>query len=133
MRVKGTLNGKPFEDLRDGDDLLASVLEVVVGGRYVWLAWNQIRKLTGEPPKTLRDTFWYPIDLELASGERCDGVVPALYCGTHTESDEKMKLGLTTDWVEDGVLMRGRGRRTLYANGEDQEILGVRELVIEPS
>src|SRR5262249_24875746 len=35
--VKGTLNDKPFESLRDCDDLFAGVLEVMSQGKYYWL------------------------------------------------------------------------------------------------
>jgi type VI secretion system protein ImpE len=127
----GTLNGRPFQDLRDGDDLLAPLLEVVVAGRYVWLEWGQIRSLRTEGPKNLRDLYGLPVSLSLATGQECEGYVPVLYPDSHLAEDEQLKLGAATDWTEKGGLVRGLGRRVLYANGEEIEILALRELAIE--
>lgn len=127
--VAGTLNGQPFQDLRDGDDLLAPVLEVFAAGGYAWFDWKRIRKLTAEPPRTLRDTLWFPVALELDSGEVFDAHVPVLYPGTHECGDERLMVGLETDWNEEGGgFVRGRGRRILFANGEECDILAVRQL-----
>lgn len=130
-RPSGSLNDEKFADLREGDDLLARVFEVFVSGRYVWLAWSQIAKLTAAPPKTLRDTMWQPVELELSSGDRCDGIMPVLYCGSHAAEDESLRLGLATDWVEENGMIRGVGRRVIYANGAEQDLLGIRELSVE--
>src|SRR5262249_42367397 len=35
--LRGTLNGKPFEALRDTDDLFGLVLEVMAHGEYFWV------------------------------------------------------------------------------------------------
>jgi type VI secretion system protein ImpE len=127
--VAGTLNGQPFEDVRDGDDLLAPVLEVFAAGGYAWFEWGRIRKLTAEPPRTLRDTLWFPVALELDTSEAFEAHVPVLYPGTHECGDERLMVGLETDWSEEGGgFVRGRGRRMLFANGEECDILAVRSL-----
>jgi len=127
----GTLNGTAFQDLRDGDDLLAPLLEIHVAGRYVWLAWTQIRSVTTEAPRTLRDTCWLPAKVLLRAGNEFEGHIPVLYAGSHECTDDKLKLGHATDWEEVGGLVRGKGRRSLYANGEEYDLLAIRELVFE--
>ena len=51
--VKGKMGAQTFNDLRDGDDLLAPVLEFSVAGRYVWLAWSQVKYLTSSAPRSI--------------------------------------------------------------------------------
>ena len=127
---RGRINGKDFRDLRDGDDLLAPLLELFVAGRYVWVAWTQIRSLTSEPPKSFRDTLWMPVKLTLSDGKLCEGSIPVLYFGSHEAADDNLRLGLATDWEDEGGLVRGKGRRLLYADGDEQEVLAMRELEI---
>ena len=40
--LKGTLNGKPFTSIRDGDDRFGGVLEVMAQGKYFWIALEQV-------------------------------------------------------------------------------------------
>ena len=49
----GKLDGEGFLGIRDYDDLLGSVLEVYAGETYLWLPFDQIRKLTISKPKHL--------------------------------------------------------------------------------
>jgi type VI secretion system protein ImpE len=128
--ISGTLNGEPFTDFRDGDDLLGSVLEFSVAGRYVWLRWSQVKSLTAKQPSSLLDLCWLPVDLELVSGERTNGVIPVLYFNSYQSDDDKLKLGHATDWREDNGIVRGIGRRILYADGAEVDMLAMRELKI---
>lgn len=126
--VKGKIGDQTFSDLRDGDDLLAPVLEFSVAGRYVWLAWNQVKTLTSNEPKSLLDLCWMPVRLELHTGDACEGVVPVLYYDSYKSDDGALKLGHATDWVERDGLVRGVGRRMLYADGNEVDLLGVRSM-----
>src|SRR5439155_17031224 len=47
--VSGKLNGKPFEGLRDFDDLFGTVLEVLGNGRYFWVPLEQVATLAMKP------------------------------------------------------------------------------------
>ena len=42
--MRGTLNDQPVEGLRDADDLLAPILEVMVLRDYIWVPWSQITR-----------------------------------------------------------------------------------------
>src|SRR4029434_4186163 len=58
--LKGLLAGQPFTEWRDGDDLLAPFLEVIVHNQYVWLPFEQIKSLQITPPQQLCGLLWGP-------------------------------------------------------------------------
>ena len=62
------------------------------------------------------------------TGQDCEGYVPVLYPGSHLAEDPQLRLGAATDWTEEGGLVRGLGRKVLYADGEELEILALRTL-----
>ena len=53
-RRRGRLNGKPFEHLRDADDLFGSVLEVLSQGAYYWVPLEQVASLAMSAPPALQ-------------------------------------------------------------------------------
>ena len=50
----GKINGVPFEWLADADHRLGPLLEVIVEGRYVWVPFCRVQKITFEKPADLR-------------------------------------------------------------------------------
>jgi type VI secretion system protein ImpE len=125
----GTLNGKRFDDLRDCDDVLAPVLELMVLQDYIWLPFEQIRSIEITPPERPRDLIWAPVRLVTADGVQRSGYVPALYHRSHEHEDELLKLGRATDWstFDDGPTV-GYGMRTLLAGDDAVGILECRQL-----
>src|SRR5262249_11128351 len=63
--IKGELNGKKFDDLRDGDDLFGPVLEVMAQGGYYWVPLEQVESVTTNAPRFPRDLLWLAARLEL--------------------------------------------------------------------
>jgi type VI secretion system protein ImpE len=126
--VRGKLNGQDVEGLRDADDLLAPILEVMVLRDYVWVPWSQIKELEVTPPTHPRDLLWAPARLVLQDGEQRRCYLPALYPGTHAASDDNLKLGRLTDWVvpDSEGLVRGVGQHLLVAGDWDIGLLEVR-------
>ena len=49
-----------FESLRDADDLLAGVLEVMAQGRYYWVGLDQVVSVAMNPPRFPRDLLFIP-------------------------------------------------------------------------
>lgn len=129
--VRGMLNGKPFESLRDADDLFGTVLEVVGQGTYYWVPLEEIETLQASPPRFPRDLIWYPARISIRSGAAGDVFLPALYPNTHEHADNQVKLGRMTDWKSaDGGPVLGMGLRTFLADEDDVPILEFRELKI---
>jgi type VI secretion system protein ImpE len=128
--LKGELNGKPFQSLRDCDDLFAFVLEVLAQGGYYWVPLEQIESLTINPPKTPRDLLWLSARLEMK--ESAGNVhLPALYPGSHEHADNQVKLGRLTDWkaANEGPT-QGIGARTFLVDDDAISLLDWRQLVL---
>jgi type VI secretion system protein ImpE len=133
--VAGKLDGHPFDAIRDTDDLLASVVEVFAGGRYLWLPFADLRWLEVKPPKTLLDLVWVPAELEDRRGSQAHVHLPVLYAGSHEHPDEAIRLGRRTEWADSPTGARGAGQRVLLTvSGEAERetaLLSLRRLDFE--
>lgn len=133
--VRGTLNGTPFSSIEDADPRLGARLEVIAGGRYLWLPFAHLATLHMEPPARLRDLHWAPA--RLATGpsvrdmELGEVLLPALTPAAHRAPDDAVKLGRVTAWELDA---RERevpvGLKLWLVDGEEIPLLEVRDLVI---
>ncbi len=130
--VKGILNDKPFDGLRDCDDLFGGVLEVFAQGNYFWVPLEVVEGIAANPPKFPRDLLWLPARLE-TSGESGQVFLPALYPDSHAHADVQVKLGRQTDWLGDDTgPVLGRGLRMFLAGDDATTVLEWRQLQIEP-
>jgi type VI secretion system protein ImpE len=130
--IKGKLNDRPFSSLRDCDDVLAGVLEVMAQGFYYWVPLEQIETLTLNAPRFPRDLLWISARLELADSSG-NVFLPALYPGSHEHPDDAIKLSRATDWKEtpDGPV-QGVGVHTFLMDDEAISLLEWRKLEMEP-
>jgi type VI secretion system protein ImpE len=126
--VRGTLNEQSVEGLRDADDLLAPILEVMVLRDYVWVPWSQIAELEVAAPTHPRDLLWTPARIVLTDGEQRRCYLPALYPGSHAAADDNVKLGRVTEWLapEGEGPVRGVGQHLLVFGDADLGLLEVR-------
>lgn len=132
LALAGKLNGEPFSDFRDYDDLTAPVLEMFIQERYVWMPFEQIKSITIEPPKRLRDLLWATARIEPA-GEKIQPIgavfLPALYAGSSESPNDQVKLGRMTEWVEvSQELNRAAGLRLFWLDERDEPILQVENI-----
>ncbi len=122
--IKGQLNDKSFASLRDCDDLLAGVLEVMAPGGYYWVPLEQVETLTLNAPRFPRDLLWMPARLELADSAG-NVFLPVLYPGSHEHPDDAIKFGRAADWKEmPGGLVQGVGAHTFLV---DDDVIGLLE------
>ncbi|HEY8506300.1 MAG TPA: type VI secretion system accessory protein TagJ [Gemmataceae bacterium] len=127
--LQGHLNGREFEGLRDSDDVFAHVLEVFLAGRYFWVPFEQLRRVTFRPPYSPRDLLYVPAVLKLRDGTEGEVFVPALYPGSHAAADDALRLGRATDWTSpDGGPVRGVGQRVFLIGGAEVPISEVRQI-----
>jgi type VI secretion system protein ImpE len=128
-RLQGRIEGQPFLGFRDGDDILAPFLEVIVHNRYIWLPFEQIKHLTISIPQRLRDLLWIPAALESHHGPVGEVFLPVLYAGSSEHADDRLKLGRMTDWrvVTEGLAV-GVGQHLLLVDEEDKGLIEVREI-----
>jgi type VI secretion system protein ImpE len=140
--IPGTANGKAFQDFRDYDDFVAPVLELIVKDKYVWLPFEQIKRMEISPPKQLRDMVWASARIEALDGTIGEVYLPTLYHGTSDSENDQARLGRITDWKQVGEdLYRAVGLRLFLVDGEDKslfaatpvEFAGTEEKETEPT
>jgi type VI secretion system protein ImpE len=129
--IDGTLNDKPFEDLRDCDDLFGTVLEVFSQGLYFWVPLETIESIALVAPRFPRDLLWAKARIETASGAG-QVFLPALYPTSHEHRDEQVRLGRQTDWTEDDGPVLGCGLRMFLAGDDASTVLEWRDVQITP-
>ena len=136
--VSGTLNGKPFQSLTDGDPRVGARLEIFAAGQYTWLPLEQISSIRMNPPRRLRDLLWAPAvvrtSAEYQGIELGEVLVPVLTPLAWRHGSDAVRLGRLTEWEE---LPDGRqapmGQKLLLVDDEEFPILEVRELDIVPA
>jgi type VI secretion system protein ImpE len=119
--VAGTCNGQPFDDLRDLDDRLAGVLEVITAtGKYYWVPWSSLRTLELAPPERPADLLWRKAEIDVAGGPEGQVFIPVRYpTPTGDGWDDQLRLGRATTWGgEDPGPVHGLGQRMLLV-GQD--------------
>ena len=118
--LKGTLNDKPFELIRDCDDLFGPVLEVMARGKYLWVPMEQVSGVACNPPKFPRDLLWFPAKLQMRDGQEGDVFLPAVYINSHASPDPQARLGRLSDWLTPSGAgpVRGIGAR-MFLVGDD--------------
>ncbi len=130
--VAGTLNGEPFDWIADADSRLGPVLEAVVNGKYFWMPFTAVAKITADPPKDLRDVVWTPVNIVLQNGGDIVALLPTRYAGTAERGTGAQKLARATDWTNLGAeTFVGLGQRLLTTDQGDTALMDLRRLVIE--
>ncbi len=128
---QGKLNGKPFDTLRDADDLFGQVLEVMANGQYYWIPMESIESLTLRAPKFPRDLLWAPAALDVRNGPASNVFLPTLYPGSGEHPDVQIKLGRLTDWkATEGGPVLGVGTHLYLAGDDTVSLLEWRELLV---
>lgn len=130
--LRGLCDGEAFDDLRDLDDRLGGLLEVLTStGKYFWIALEQVESLEFDAPERPVDLLWRSARISVRSGPEGAVFVPALYAPDEGASDAH-KLGRATDWVALGTqgAMRGLGQRTLLVGERDVPLLEVGRIEI---
>ncbi|GAC1346825.1 MAG: type VI secretion system accessory protein TagJ [Acetobacteraceae bacterium] len=120
VHPSGVADGKPFDDLRDTDDLLATCLEVITTtGKYFWIPPERVLSIELHPPKRPRDLYWRRASMQVANGPDGDVYMPAIY-PADGELSETLRLGRETDWRQAGDQgpMRGFGAVTMLVGEE---------------
>jgi type VI secretion system protein ImpE len=127
----GTLNGEPFEWIADADSRIGPVLEVIVNGRYCWLPFAALGKLTIEPPEDLRDFVWLPAHLEFPNGGDSVALVPTRYplSGSAGSGAELLARGTTWETLA-ADQYAGRGERMVATSSQEIGLLALRELAM---
>jgi type VI secretion system protein ImpE len=133
--VRGQLNGAPFEWIADADSRLGPVLEAMVNGRYYWIPFSRLARVSFEAPVDLRDRVWMPAQLGFANGGEVIAMVPTRYPGSESSSDGQILVAAKTEWqpIGDPAAERfaGLGQRVLVTDQGEHDLLSVRLIELE--
>jgi type VI secretion system protein ImpE len=136
--VAGSLNGRPFQSIEDADPRVGARLEVMAGGRYMWIPFAYIESVVIEPPRMLRDLRWAPArvttNASVREMELGEVLLPAISPAAWRLADPELRLGRAADWEElaDGSFVPA-GQKLLRVDGELVPLLEVRELAVAPT
>lgn len=127
----GTVNDEDFEWIADADSRLGPVLEAIVNGRYCWIPFAALSKVSIEAPADLRDLVWAPAQLTFSNEGGTVALIPSRYVGSGGELDGSVQLARKTEWLPLGEEQyRGLGQRVLTTEERDIGLLEVRTLVL---
>jgi type VI secretion system protein ImpE len=129
----GSIDGVPFDWIADGDMRMGPVLEAIVNGRYYWVPFSHVARLTIEKPTDLRDLVWMPAYLTWANGGEGVGLIPTRYPDSQASQDTDLRRARKTLWMErPGGLFVGLGQRMLATDEGEYAIMSVREITLRP-
>jgi len=129
----GTLNGKPFTELRDADPDIGARLEVFAAGSYVWIPFEHIASVEMGKPERLSDTLWAPALVQAAPSfkgmDLGEVLIPAIYPFSWKDPDEAVWLGRVTEWTADEKGTEyPTGQKILLVDGEEIPFLEIRSI-----
>ncbi len=133
IRTSGVCDGETFEDLRDADDLTASVFEVfTIAGKYCWIPIEQVHSVEFKEIKQSVDLLWRDAHLVMSNGFDGQVYLPALYHATCDTDDDQLRWGRGTDWLGgDTSPVRGIGQRVYVVGDQGRPILELKSIKFE--
>jgi type VI secretion system protein ImpE len=127
----GDIDGRPFEWLADADSRLGPVMEAIINGRYYWVPFSRVSKVTLEAPEDLRDLVWMPAHLQFDNGGESLALIPTRYPGSESSEDGSIALARKTSWeLVAADMYRGLGQRILATDAGETPMLEVRTISV---
>lgn len=134
--VPGAIDGERFEWIADADSRLGPVLEAFVNGKYYWIPFSRLTKISLDVPQDLRDMVWSPAYLTFDNGGEVVAMIPSRYPGSQSSEDPQILLSRKTEWTALGAAgserYAGLGQRLLTSNLGDHSLLNTRLIELEP-
>lgn len=125
----GSVDGRAFEWIADGDMRLGPVLEAIINGRYYWVPFTRLTRIVVEPPSDLRDSVWMPAHLDLDNGGEAYALIPTRYAGSEKSGDAQIVLAKKTSWEEAAPdLYLGLGQRVFATDAGEISLMDAREI-----
>ncbi|SDA24780.1 type VI secretion system accessory protein TagJ [Sphingomonas sp. NFR15] len=125
----GSVDGRPFEALFDGDMRFGPTLEAIVAGRWGLIPFSAIEEIITAGPIDMRDLVWLPAEIRFREGPALAALLPVRYPGVEREADAELRLARRTEWRETSYAVHGAGQRMWTTDtGEDVGILSFRRI-----
>jgi type VI secretion system protein ImpE len=127
----GDIDGRPFAWIADADSRLGPVLEAVINGRYYWLPFSRVSRITIDAPADLRDMVWTPAHLEFENGGESVALIPTRYPGSEAATDGLIALARKTVWEEvTADTHHGLGQRIIATDTDEIPLMEIRAISI---
>ncbi len=126
--LQGTCDGRPFDDFRDLDDVVAGAFEIVTStGKYYLVPIERVAYVEFKPLERPRDLMWRRAEMAAIDGPEGEVFMPVAYVAPPSAAiDDAARLGRKTDWLGgEGAPARGVGQRCFLVGEND---LGILEL-----
>ena len=128
----GGIDGRPFEWIADADSRLGPVMEAIINGRYYWVPFSRVNKITLDAPEDLRDMVWLPAHLELSNGGESVALIPVRYSGSEAAAEGPIALARKTVWEEVAAdTYHGLGQRIIATDAGDSPLLEIRTISVD--
>jgi type VI secretion system protein ImpE len=103
------------------------VLEAMVNGRYYWVPFSRLSKVSIEDPVDLRDRVWLAAQLGFSNGGEAVAMIPARYPGSQASADGQILMATKTEWQPLGAeRFAGLGQRVLVTDRGEHDMRSVR-------
>ena len=131
---RGQFNGEPFEWIADADSRLGPVLEAMVNGKYYWIPFSRLSKISIDDPSDLRDRVWLAANLTFSNGGEAIAMIPTRYPGSEKSEDGQILMAAKTEWADLGnERFAGLGQRVLVTDTGEHDLLSARLIEFEDS
>ncbi|MET0327715.1 MAG: type VI secretion system accessory protein TagJ [Luteimonas sp.] len=123
----GRIDGRAFGWIADADARFGPCLEVVLQSGYGWAPLERIARLAFEPPASLADTLWAPVEVTWRNGGQVHAYVPVRYPGSERLADPALRTGRASDWSAlHADTWTGLGQRMLATDVGEHPLLEIR-------
>jgi type VI secretion system protein ImpE len=130
----GQLNGEAFTWIADADSRLGPVLEAMINGRYYWIPFHRLARVSIEAPTDLRDNVWLPAHVTFANGGEQIAMIPTRYPGSERSTEAAILMARRTEWQDAGnERFFGLGQRVLVTDAGEHDLMAVRLIELEPA
>lgn len=130
----GTLDDQRFTWIADADMRLGPVLEAVINGRYYWVPFARLSRISLEAPADLRDAVWMPAYLQFENGGESPALIPSRYPGSESVADGMIRLARKTVWEEAAPeVFLGLGQRLISTDAGEFPLMDIRTIAIDAS
>jgi len=128
----GTIDGRAFENLEDSDPRVGPRLELFAAGAYLWIPFEHIEAIEIQQPRRLRDLLWVPALVRTGPSfrgtELGEVLLPVLAPFSYKHSDDNVRLGRATEWVEQDGMQVPVGQRMFSVDEDDIPVLDIRKI-----
>ncbi len=131
--IGGQCNDQPFDDIRDLDDRMAGILEVITAtGKYYWVPWKSVKTLELTKPERPADLIWRKASIDVENGPEGEVFIPVRYPCPNAEGwDDQLRLGRATSWAgETTGAVIGLGQKMFLFGDEAKSALEIHRIAI---